>query len=57
MASSPLPTRCPRKSIGLKLDERGIWWVGRAKDNMQHNVVRVLETTEKNASCAMRLLL
>ena len=27
------------------LTERGIWWVGRAKDNMQYYVVRTLETT------------
>ncbi len=29
----------------FELTERGIWWVGRAKDNMQYNVVRSLETT------------
>ena len=29
----------------FELTERGIWWVGRAKDNMQYNVVRTLETT------------
>jgi hypothetical protein len=29
----------------FELTERGIWWVGRAKDNMQHNVVRTLNTT------------
>ncbi|MDF7826939.1 IS4 family transposase [Pontiellaceae bacterium B12227] len=28
-----------------ELTERGICWVGRAKDNMQYNVVRTLETT------------
>lgn len=28
-----------------ELTERGIWWVGRAKDNMQYNVVRTLQTT------------
>ncbi|MCP4678556.1 MAG: IS4 family transposase [Deltaproteobacteria bacterium] len=28
------------------LTERGIWWVGRAKDNMQYYVVRTLRTTE-----------
>ena len=30
----------------FELTERGIWWVGRAKDNMQYNVLRSLETTE-----------
>ncbi len=29
----------------FELTERGIWWVGRAKDNMQYYVVRTLETT------------
>jgi hypothetical protein len=29
----------------FELSERGIWWVGRAKDNMQYKVVRALETT------------
>ncbi len=29
----------------FELSERGIWWVGRAKDNMQYKVVRTLETT------------
>jgi len=29
----------------FELTERGIWWVGRAKDNMQYNVVRTLNTT------------
>ena len=30
----------------FELNERGIWWVGRAKDNMQYKTVRTLETTE-----------
>ena len=30
----------------FELTERGVWWVGRAKDNMQYNVVRTLDTTE-----------
>ena len=29
-----------------ELTERGIWWVGRTKDNMQYTVVRSLETTQ-----------
>ena len=29
----------------FELTERGVWWVGRAKDNMQYQVVRTLETT------------
>lgn len=29
-----------------ELTKRGVWWVGRAKDNMQYNVVRTLDTTE-----------
>ncbi len=29
----------------FELTERGIWWVGRAKDNMQYKVVCSLETT------------
>jgi len=29
----------------FELTKRGIWWVGRAKDNMQYNVVRTLKTT------------
>ena len=28
------------------LNERGVWWVTRAKDNMQYKVVRKLKTTE-----------
>jgi len=28
------------------LSERGVWWVSRAKDNMQYEVVRKLETTD-----------
>lgn len=30
----------------FELTERGIWWVGRTKDNMQYTVVRSLETTQ-----------
>ena len=30
----------------FELTERGIWWVGRAKDNMQYKVVRTLDTTK-----------
>jgi hypothetical protein len=29
----------------FELTGRGVWWVGRAKDNMQYKVVRTLETT------------
>jgi hypothetical protein len=29
----------------IELTERGVWWVGRAKDNMPYKVVRTLETT------------
>ncbi|WP_136078286.1 IS4 family transposase [Pontiella desulfatans] len=29
----------------FELTVRGVWWVGRAKDNMQYKVVRTLETT------------
>lgn len=29
----------------FELTQRGVWWVGRAKDNMQYKVVRTLETT------------
>lgn len=29
-----------------ELTERGVWWVGRAKDNMQCKIVRTLKTTE-----------
>lgn len=29
----------------FELTQRGVWWVGRAKDNMKYKVVRTLETT------------
>jgi len=31
----------------FELTKRGVWWVGRAKGNMQYNVIRTLETTAR----------